>query len=221
MSRWLLPAGADRAARLLLVSRGLRGFCDGFIAVLLPAYLLALGFAKVDVGLISTATLAGSAVATIAVGVLANRFAARRMFMFAALLMAATGLGFAGLSALLPLLIVAFVGTLNPSSGDVSLFLPLEQSRLAGMATGDGRRANGTIRPLQPDRCRFGSGWASRSAVFEDHKKAAHLMYPVQGGISDVIVKTPLARIDHRRQCLCVHQPSQCAAACVNGYGSH
>ncbi|WP_028229846.1 MFS transporter [Paraburkholderia mimosarum] len=141
ISRRVLPAGADRAARLLLVSRGLRGFCDGFIAVLLPAWLLALGFAKVDVGLISTATLVGSAVATIAVGVLANRFAARRMFIFAAALMVATGLGFAGLSSLLPLLIVAFVGTLNPSSGDVSLFLPLEQSRLAGMATGDARTA--------------------------------------------------------------------------------
>ncbi|MGF6661742.1 MFS family permease [Paraburkholderia atlantica] len=141
MSRRVLPAGADRAAQLLLVSRGLRGLCDGFIAVLLPAYLLALGFAKVDVGLISTATLVGSAVATIAVGVLANRVAARRMFIFAAVLMVATGLGFAGLSSLLPLLIVAFVGTLNPSSGDVSLFLPLEQSQLAGMATGDARTA--------------------------------------------------------------------------------
>ncbi|NUY31796.1 MFS transporter [Paraburkholderia sp. JPY303] len=141
MSRRVLPAGADRAAQLLLVSRGLRGLCDGFIAVLLPAYLLALGFAKVDVGLISTATLVGSAVATIAVGVLANRVAARRMFIFAAVLMVATGFGFAGLSSLLPLLIVAFVGTLNPSSGDVSLFLPLEQSQLAGMATGDARTA--------------------------------------------------------------------------------
>ncbi|MGF6817530.1 MFS family permease [Paraburkholderia atlantica] len=141
MSRRVLPAGADRAAQLLLVSRGLRGLCDGFIAVLLPAYLLALGFAKVDVGLISTAMLVGSAVATIAVGVLANRVAARRMFIFAAVLMVATGFGFAGLSSLLPLLIVAFVGTLNPSSGDVSLFLPLEQSQLAGMATGDARTA--------------------------------------------------------------------------------
>jgi MFS family permease len=141
MSRWLVPAGVDGAAQLLLASRGLRGFCDGFIAVLLPAYLLALGFGQLDVGLISTTTLLGSAVATIAVGALANRFAARGMFVFAAALMIATGLGFAALSALLPILIVAFVGTLNPSSGDVSLFLPLEQSRLAGMAVGDARTA--------------------------------------------------------------------------------
>ncbi|TCF97317.1 MFS transporter, partial [Paraburkholderia steynii] len=36
---------------------------------------------------------------------------------------------------------VAFVGTLNPSSGDVSLFLPLEHARLAESATGDARTA--------------------------------------------------------------------------------
>ncbi|MDY7788577.1 MFS transporter [Burkholderia ubonensis] len=134
-----LPAGAEHAAWIILASRGLRGFCDGFIAVLLPAYLLSLGFAQIDVGLISTATLMGSAVATIAVGVVASRFPHRRMLTLAAILMAATGVGFASLSTLWPLLVVAFVGTLNPSSGDVSLFLPLEQARLAEAATGNAR----------------------------------------------------------------------------------
>ena len=71
--RCALPPGVDRAAHLLLIGRGLRGFCDGVFAVLLPAYLLALGLEKVDVGLIGTATLIGSAVATIAVGALAHR----------------------------------------------------------------------------------------------------------------------------------------------------
>jgi len=141
LSRRLLPAGVEPAAWLILVSRGLRGFCDGFIAVLLPAYLLSLGFAQIDVGLISTATLMGSAVATIAVGVVASRFPHRRMLTLAAVLMAATGIGFASLSTMWPLLVVAFVGTLNPSSGDVSLFLPLEQARLAEAATGDARTA--------------------------------------------------------------------------------
>ena len=59
--------------------------------------------------------------------------------MGAALLMAATGLGFAALASFWPLLIVAFVGTLNPSSGDVSVFLPLEHAALAGAARGDAR----------------------------------------------------------------------------------
>jgi predicted MFS family arabinose efflux permease len=50
--------------------------------------------------------------------------------------MVATGLGFAGLQSFWPLMLVAFVGTLNPSSGDVSIFLPLEHARLA-QAGGD------------------------------------------------------------------------------------
>ncbi|WP_244139250.1 MFS transporter [Burkholderia sp. BCC1630] len=119
----------------------MRGFCDGFIAVLLPAYLLSLGLSQLDVGLIGTTTLAGSAIATIAVGMLASRFTQRRMLTLAAVLMAATGIGFASFSALWPLFVVAFAGTLNPSSGDVSLFLPLEQSRLAQAADGDARTA--------------------------------------------------------------------------------
>src|SRR5438128_1911514 len=45
--------------------------------------------------------------------------------------MAATGAGFVLVHDFWPLLIVAFVGTLNPSSGDVSVFLPLEQSVLS------------------------------------------------------------------------------------------
>jgi MFS family permease len=44
--------------------------------------------------------------------------------------MAGTGLGFAGLTDFWPLLVVAFAGTLNPSGGDVSVFLPVEQSLL-------------------------------------------------------------------------------------------
>lgn len=137
----MLPAGADASALPLLIGRGLRGFCDGFVAVLLPAYLLALGFGQLDVGLVSSATLVGSAVATILVGMFAGRHPLRRMLTLAAGLMAATGMGFAGLSSLWPLLVVAFVGTLNPSSGDVSLFLPLELARLAGSAAGDARTA--------------------------------------------------------------------------------
>lgn len=141
LARLVLPAGVHPSALPLLVGRALRGFCDGFIAVLLPAYLLALGFAQLAVGLISSATLIGSAVATILVGVIGHRYPQRRLLVLAAALMAATGIGFTGLSSLWPLLLVAFVGTLNPSSGDVSVFLPLEQAGLADSAASDARTA--------------------------------------------------------------------------------
>ncbi len=117
--------------RSVLVARALRSFADGFIAVVLPAYLLALGLGQLEVGVISTATLLGSALATLAVGRWGHRFSIRRLLLAAALLMAATGAGFAALSSLWPLLVVSFVGTLNPSSGDASIFMPLDHTMLA------------------------------------------------------------------------------------------
>jgi MFS family permease len=75
--------GAGTEARLLIIGRGLRAFVDGYIAVLLPAYLLALGFGTWEVGLLSTATLLGSALATVAVGTWGHRFHHRRL-LFAA-----------------------------------------------------------------------------------------------------------------------------------------
>jgi len=59
--------------RRLLLARALRGFADGFVAVLLPAYLLALGLGQLEVGFISSATLAGSALATLAIGAIGHR----------------------------------------------------------------------------------------------------------------------------------------------------
>jgi MFS family permease len=138
---WLLPRGVDAAARPVLASRALRAFGDGFMALLLPAYLLELGLGTLEVGLVSTATMLGSALATLAVGAFGHRVAARRLLQAVALLMAGTGVAFAGAASFWPLLVVAFVGTANPSSGDVSVFVPLEQARLAEAARGDARTA--------------------------------------------------------------------------------
>ena len=129
--RWLVPRGVDSAVAAILAARALRGFADGFVSVLLPVYLLALGLGAVQVGAIATATLLGSALATLALGAWGHRWSARALLLAAAALMALTGGGFALVTSFWPLLLVAFVGTLNPSSGDVSVFLPLEHAGLA------------------------------------------------------------------------------------------
>ena len=127
----LFPESANADARRLVWARSLRAIGDGYVSVLLPAYLILLGYHSVDVGVLTTATLAGSAALVLLSGRMVARWGHRRPLLAASALMIATGLGFAGIHDFWPLLVVAFVGTMNPSSGDVSLFLPLEQSLLS------------------------------------------------------------------------------------------
>ena len=57
----LLPSDTPAEARVLLWGRALRAFGDGFVSLLLPVYLTVLGVDEVGVGILTTATLAGSA----------------------------------------------------------------------------------------------------------------------------------------------------------------
>jgi len=127
--------------RRLLSARGLRAFGDGFVSLLLPLYLITLGLTPFEVGVITTGTLLGSGLLTLLVGMHAWRLRFRTLLLLASALMAATGLGFAVFTDFWPLLIIAVVGTLNPSSGDVSVFLPLEQAVLTRLATDRQRTA--------------------------------------------------------------------------------
>jgi len=125
----------------VLLAKGLRAFGDGYVSLLLPLSLLALGFTPLQVGLIATATLFGSGLLTLLVGLQAHHYHYRSLLLAATILMAGTGLGFALLTEFWPLLIVAVVGTLNPSSGDVSVFLPLEHAVLSRVVADKERTA--------------------------------------------------------------------------------
>jgi MFS family permease len=128
-------------ARRILLARGLRAFGDGYVAVILPVHLAQLGYGAVAVGAISTATLLGSAALTLAIGGTAHRLMRRSALLAASALMAATGLAFGVTESFWPLIVIAFVGTLNPTSGDVSVFLPLEHTVLAQSVPGAKRTA--------------------------------------------------------------------------------
>ena len=93
------------------------------------------------IGVVVTATLLGSAALTLAVGLRGHAIGRRRLLRYVSLLMIATGLGFAAFTNFWPLLIVGLVGTMNPSAGDVSVFLPTEQALLPGTAPDEQRTA--------------------------------------------------------------------------------
>jgi MFS family permease len=133
-----MPPKSNDLRRLLIV-KGMRAFGYGYVSLLLPLYLVEIGFSPLQVGVIATTTLVGSGLLTLTVSLYAWRFTCRTLLLASSVLMAGTGLGFGLLTDFWPLMLVALIGTLNPSSGDVSVFLPLEHSVLARLA-GECRR---------------------------------------------------------------------------------
>ena len=114
------------------LARAIRDFGDGFVAILLPVYLTALGLSAFEVGVVATLALLGSAILTLAIGLLGGGRDHRSLLLAASALMAATGLAYAAASDYAILLVVAFVGTINPSGGSTSIFVPLEHTILSG-----------------------------------------------------------------------------------------
>ena len=119
-------------AQRIYLARAIRDFGDGFIAILLPVYLLALGMSAFEVGVVATLALFGSALLTLAIGYLGARHDRRSLLLAASTLMAASGLAYAAAGDYALLLVVAFVGTINPSGGSTSIFVPLEHTVLSG-----------------------------------------------------------------------------------------
>lgn len=116
---------------LLYTARGVRGFGDGFAVIILPAYLSAIGYSPLQIGFVATASLLGTALFTLAVGLFAPRHDLRNLLTAGAGLMAATGLAFPNFEHVTLLALVAFIGTINPSTGDTGVLVPLEHAMLA------------------------------------------------------------------------------------------
>ncbi|HSC15573.1 MAG TPA: MFS transporter, partial [Gammaproteobacteria bacterium] len=125
---------SSSAARRVFAARALRDFGDGLAAVLLPAYLAALGLSAAQVGVVATVALLGSAALTVTIGFGAAGRDLRALLLAAAVLMVATGLGYAAASGYAIVLLIACVGTINPSAGSASVFVPLEHAVLSGTA---------------------------------------------------------------------------------------
>jgi MFS family permease len=125
------PRTAHSDILLLYIARGVRGFGDGFAVIILPAYLSAIGLSPGQIGIVVSASLLGTALFTLAVGFFAPRHDLRNLLLGGAVLMAATGLAFPNVDRFAVIAIVAFIGTINPSTGDLGVLVPLEHAMLA------------------------------------------------------------------------------------------
>ena len=131
---WLSPDGQK-----LLLTRVLRTFAYGYLGVVLALYLEQLGLSGVQIGVVLTSALAGSALMNIFWSIEADRFGRRRTVATMAVLMAVGGLGFGLTDNFWVLLLGAFTGTISVSNSEVGPFLTVEQAVLPQTAADERR----------------------------------------------------------------------------------
>jgi MFS family permease len=126
----------SRDARLMIAGQGVRAAGYGFTAVLLGTLLAARGFSSWQVGLVLTALIAGTALASVAVGWFSDRAGRRRSYAVFFAGIALAGVAVAAGAPLWVLVVVALTGTLSTDVVDNGPATTLEQAMLAAEDAG-------------------------------------------------------------------------------------
>ena len=195
-----LPTSTENNARIILATRSVRAFVDGIAFVVLPAHLQSLGFSGTRIGTIVGASLLGSALLTLAAGRASRDTSPETLLRIASILMIATGVAFGLVSSFVLLVLLAFVTTMNASAGDVSPFLPLEQSLLSATVPDHDRTAlfgrftlMGSLVGACGALCAGLPAWAARAAGYSDQAgyRGAFVTY----GLAGVVVLVGYSRL--------------------------
>jgi MFS family permease len=129
----------SRNLLLIYSASFLRSLGVGLTGVILGIYLSRAGFSATRIGVVIAAGLAGTALATLAVGLRGDRLGRRRTLVGLSLLMGAGGLGLAFVSGPGGILLLSFLGMLNGMGRDRGAAYALEQAIIPETTTAERR----------------------------------------------------------------------------------
>ncbi|KAH6642366.1 major facilitator superfamily domain-containing protein [Boeremia exigua] len=130
---------AGRDVYILILTRYLRMYAYGTVALILAVYLRAQGLSDAQIGFFMTLTLLGDVVVSLLLTLVADALGRRRTLMLGALGMAVSGGVFALESRYEVLLAAAVVGVISPSGNEIGPFRAVEESTLAQLVGEEGR----------------------------------------------------------------------------------
>ena len=227
MLDWLSVDG-----KKLLVTRILRTFAYGYLAVVLGLYLDKLGMDATAIGFVFTAAIAGSALMTVAWSLVADRYGRRKTVATMAALMAVGGLIFALTDNVWLLLLGALTGTISATSSEVGIFQTVEQAVLPQTAPNEKRTwlfsiyntaANfaGALGSLAAGAVGF---FASLGLQGADAYRPLFVLYALVGVVNLAIFltlseKVELARVEGQRRLLGVHRSAGTVAKLAALFG--
>ena len=213
------------------MTRILRTFAYGYLTVVIAIYLARLGLDTIQVGIVLSAAIFGSALMTVLWALAADRYGRRRTVATMAVLMIAGGLLFAFGSSFPVLLLGAFTGTISATSSEVGAFT-VEQAILPQTAPPERRTWLFSIYAFVANLAQAaGSLFAGVVAAFAafglagaDAYRPLFVLYAVIGLLNLVVFlslsdRVEAARVEGQRRFLGVHRSAGTVARLAALFG--
>ncbi|TET86164.1 MAG: MFS transporter [Anaerolineales bacterium] len=129
----------SRDLKLLVTSNALRNFGYGMMEVLFVLYLTDIGFDAIRVGAFIAATLIGSALLNLTVGVFADRLGRRRLMALMTMIMILAGMVIIFSKNFIVILLAALSGALNFTAISTGAFVGLDQATMPQLSPMESR----------------------------------------------------------------------------------
>jgi MFS family permease len=129
----VMDAKAKKDFYILFITRSLRLFSYGSLAVVLFLYLHEVGFSESQIGYLMSFILLGDLVITMYLTTHADRFGRRKTLSIGALLKFFTGVAFAVTTNYQALLVSGIIGVISTSGGEIGPFIAIEQAALTDL----------------------------------------------------------------------------------------
>jgi MFS family permease len=207
----LRPEWLNNDLLYLFAGRGLRSLAQGFLIIIVPLYVSAIGFDAEHLGIMFAASAVSSAVMVAAIGLMADRFGRKTLLIAISAMMAGGGVVFATSTNFLVLVTGAALGTIGRgggagSGGSWGPYLPAEQAMIAEHSSAETRtHVFGTLSSIGVVASAAGSLLASAPALLERLGFASELagyrlLFALTAvlGIGMVLVTLPISEAHHR-----------------------
>ncbi len=164
MLAWLSEKG-----KLRFLAKTLRVCGFGFLSIILPLYMLRLGYPALVIGIVISAAVLGSVVLNLLVSKFSDSYGRRNSLVILSIMMAAsTLLMIANINAVF-FIIAAFMGSVSVTGTETGPFLAIEQSSIAAQVNEQNRtKAYSVYNFLGYSAVAFGALFSGVSALFNN-----------------------------------------------------
>ncbi len=176
-----------RESKILLITKTIRVFGFGFLSIILPLYLLKLGYSPIFVGIVLSASVLSSVMYNVLVSAFSDRFGRGKSLVLLSIMMALSGILLIADVSAVSLVIAAIIGAMSVTGSETGPFLAIEQSAMTRTVKDKDRtKAFGLYNFLGYSAAAFGALFSGLPSFFSSLAGYYLLLY-VYIGISLVL----------------------------------